>query len=145
MKGEKKLVDTNILVHGYVLISAKKHRVAKDLIEDIWKKGSGITTLQNLCGFFLVITKRIERPMAMERAKEIAKQILTSQKWQVIDRDEKTFLKAMELVKDTKVPFWDALIAVCMIENDVEVIVTENEKDFKRISGIRVINPFKGG
>jgi predicted nucleic acid-binding protein len=30
-----------------------------------------------------------------------------------------------------------------MKENNVYTIVTENEKDFKKIKGIKVINPFK--
>jgi predicted nucleic acid-binding protein len=37
----------------------------------------------------------------------------------------------------------DALIAACMLENGIEIIVTENERDFKRIPGITVINPFR--
>jgi predicted nucleic acid-binding protein len=106
MKDEKKLVDTNILVHGYVLINARKYQSARDFIENIWRKGNGITTLQNLCEFFSVVTKHIENPMPIERAREIVEQILISPKWQVIDRDEKTFLKAIELVKDFKIPFW---------------------------------------
>lgn len=38
---------------------------------------------------------------------------------------------------------WDALIAACMLENDIGIIVTENEADFKRIPGITFMNPFK--
>ena len=30
-----------------------------------------------------------------------------------------------------------------MLEHEVYAIVTENERDFRRISGITVINPFK--
>jgi predicted nucleic acid-binding protein len=30
-----------------------------------------------------------------------------------------------------------------MKENGVYIIFTENEKDFKKIKGIKVINPFK--
>jgi predicted nucleic acid-binding protein len=42
----------------------------------------------------------------------------------------------MELVRQRRVPFWDALIAACMLENAIGIIVTENEDDFKRIPGI---------
>jgi hypothetical protein len=42
-------------------------------------------------------------------------------------------MKAMEIVQSVRAPFWDALIAACMLEHGVEVIVTENEKDFKNI------------
>jgi hypothetical protein len=30
-----------------------------------------------------------------------------------------------------------------MVENEIKTIVTENEKDFKRVPGIRIFNPFK--
>jgi predicted nucleic acid-binding protein len=49
----------------------------------------------------------------------------------------------MEIVESVRAPFWDALIAACMLEHGIEVIVTENEKDFKNISGITIINPFR--
>lgn len=49
----------------------------------------------------------------------------------------------MKVEASLKVPFWDALIAACMLENGIKIIVTENEKYFRRVAGIRVINPFK--
>jgi predicted nucleic acid-binding protein len=49
----------------------------------------------------------------------------------------------MDLVRERRAPFWDALIAACMLENGIEIIVTENERDFKRIPGITVTNPFR--
>jgi predicted nucleic acid-binding protein len=61
----------------------------------------------------------------------------------VIDRNAGTLVKAMEIVESVRAPFWDALIAVCMLEHGIEVIVTENEKDFKNVPGITVMNPFK--
>jgi hypothetical protein len=30
-----------------------------------------------------------------------------------------------------------------MLEHDIHTIVTENERDFKKIPGITVVNPFK--
>jgi predicted nucleic acid-binding protein len=42
-----------------------------------------------------------------------------------------------------RVPFGDALIAACMLERDIHTIVTENERDCKKIPGITVLNPFK--
>ena len=49
----------------------------------------------------------------------------------------------MELVRQRRVPFWDSLIAACMLENAIGRIVTKNEDDFKRIPGITTTNPFK--
>jgi predicted nucleic acid-binding protein len=71
------------------------------------------------------------------------KAILASSRWRVIDRTPDTLLKAIELVKVTRVPFWDALIGASMLEHGIETIVTENDRDFKKIRGVTAINPFK--
>jgi predicted nucleic acid-binding protein len=48
-----------------------------------------------------------------------------------------------KVVREKRAPFWDALIAACMLENGIEIIVTENDRDFKRVPGITVTNPFR--
>ena len=143
MTDGEQLTDTNVLVHGYVLLSANKQALARDIISPIWQEGGGLTTVQNLCEFFAVATKKVKNPMPVDRAQSIVREILKSGKWRVIDRREESVLHAIELVKLHRLPFWDALIAACMIEHEVSVIVTENERDFKRLPGITVINPFK--
>jgi predicted nucleic acid-binding protein len=81
--------------------------------------------------------------MPINQAENIVREILASTKWRVLDRREETVVHAMELVRQRRVPFWDALIAACMLENAIETIVTENERDFKRIPGITITNPFR--
>jgi len=141
----EKLIDTNVLVHGYVLLNANKQASARDIILPIWQEGGGLTTTQNLCEFFTVATRKVKTPMPIDRAESVVKEILRSAKWRVIDRSEGSVLHAIELVKLHHVPFWDALIAACMLEHGVHAITTENERDFKKVPGITVINPFKPG
>ena len=52
-------------------------------------------------------------------------------------------MSAIETSILLKTNIWDTPIMETMKENNVYAIVTENEKDFKRIKGIKVINPFK--
>jgi len=139
----EQLIDTNVLVHGYVLLNANKQASARDIISPIWQEGGGLTTVQNLCEFFAVATKKVKTPMPVDRAQSIVREILRSGKWRVIDRREESVLHAIELVKLRHIPFWDALVAACMLENGIHIIVTENERDFKRVPGITVNNPFK--
>lgn len=81
--------------------------------------------------------------MPIGQAENIVRQILSSTKWRVLDRREDAILHAMQLVHERRAPFWDALIAACMVENGIEISVTENERDFKRIPGITVTNPLR--
>lgn len=137
-----KLIDTNILVYAYDISEGTKHEVSKSLLKQVWEAGGGIVCLQNLMEFFVVITQKVENPIDVTEAKTIVEDILKSDKWRVIDRDEDTFLSAIDLVSEHKIHLWDAVIGVCMKENEITEIVTENKEDFERISDIKVIVPF---
>jgi predicted nucleic acid-binding protein len=143
MTDGERLIDTNVLVHAYIRLDEQKQLSANAIVMPLWEVGGGITTVQNVCEFFFVATKKVARPMPIGQAENIVREILASRKWRVLDRREDTILHAMLLVHERRAPFWDALIAACMLENGIEIILTENERDFKRIPGISVLNPFK--
>lgn len=140
---ENRLFDTNILVYAYDLSETRRRGIAQALVDDVWNAGGGVLTLQNLSEFFFAVTRKVQKPVPIVDAKTIVSDILRSSRWMVIDRNAGTVVKAMGIVESVRAPFWDALIAACMLEHDIEVIVTENEKDFKNIPGITVLNPFK--
>ncbi len=143
MTGELRLIDTNVLVHAYTVSDERKHGAALSLVEKVWEGDAAATTLQNLCELFSVITRKVAKPVSAGSAAAIVEGILAASQWTVIDRMPQTVLKATEMVRLYRAPFWDALIAACMLENGIEIIVTENERDFKRIPGITVANPFR--
>ncbi len=137
-----KLIDTNILVYAYDTSEGTKHEVLKSILRQVWETGGGIVCLQNLMEFFVVITRKVENPIDIIEAKTIVEDILKSDNWKVIDRDENTFLSAIDIVSEHKVHLWDAVIVSCMKENEITEIVTENKKDFEINSDIKVIVPF---
>lgn len=136
MNDNEPLIDTNVLVHAYVLSNEKRHAVAKDIVQNIWTNGGGITTLQNISEFFFVVTKKVEKPMLASKAKVIVNSLINADQWWIIDRDETTLLQAIQLVEQYNIPFWDAMVAACMLQY-------KNVNDFKNVKGIRVINPFR--
>jgi predicted nucleic acid-binding protein len=140
---ENRLLDTNVLVYAYDVSEARRRAIAKGLVDDVWNAGGGVLTLQNLSEFFFAVTRKVQKPVPIVDAKTIVSDMLRSSRWIVIDRNAGTVMKAMEIVESGRAPFWDALIAACMLEHGIEIIVTENEKDFKKIPGITVVNPFK--
>ena len=133
-----KLIDTNVLVYAYDTSEEKKHAVSKDLLRHLWLAGGGVVCLQNLMEFFVVITKKVENPVDVVTAKGIVQDFIGSDKWMVIDRDADTLLTALELVAEHGIHLWDAAIAATMMENDVAEIVTENTRDFNKISQLKV-------
>jgi predicted nucleic acid-binding protein len=143
MTDELRLIDTNVLVHAYTISDEKKHHIALPLVEKIWAGEESATSLQNLCDFFFVVTRKVSKPLSPAEAETTVRAILASSRWRVIDRKADTLFKAIDLVKSARVPFWDALIGACMLEHGIRVIVTENWTDFKKIRRITAINPFK--
>jgi predicted nucleic acid-binding protein len=140
---ENRLLDTNVLVYAYDVSERRRREIAKALVDEVWNAGGGVITLQNLSEFFFAVTRKVQKPVPVVDAKTIVSDILRSSRWMVIDRNAGTVMKAMEIVESIRAPFWDALIAACMLEHGVEIIVTENQKDFKNIPGITIINPFR--
>jgi predicted nucleic acid-binding protein len=62
--------------------------------------------------------------------------------FKVLFYSPETINKAISLSLETKVHFFDALLAQTMLDNNVHLIYTENTKDFNKIPGIKAINPF---
>lgn len=137
-----KLVDTNILVYAYDLTEREKHQTSSAFLKQIWKEGGGVVCLQNLMEFFAIITKKVENPIEVEEAKTIVEDFKNSENWRIIDRDVDTFFHAMDIVSEHKIHVWDAMIAACMKENNINEIVTENVKDFNRVPNIKVSSLF---
>lgn len=131
------------MVYAYDVSEKRRREIAKSLVDEVWDAGGGVVTLQNLSEFFFAVTRKVQKPVPVPDAKTIVSDILRSSRWMVIDRNAETLLKAIEIVESVRAPFWDALIAASMLKHGIEIIVTENERDFKNIPGIIVINPFK--
>jgi predicted nucleic acid-binding protein len=92
--------------------------------------------------FFVIITQKVENPIDVMMAKDIVYDFIKSERWTIIDRDADTFLSAIELVSEFDIHLWDAAIAASMKENNLTEIVTENEKDFRKVPDIKVVFPF---
>jgi predicted nucleic acid-binding protein len=88
------------------------------------------------------VTRKVRTPIPITEAKKIVEGIINSSKWRVLDRSIDTFLKGIELYESLQIPFWDAQIASVLLDNGIKKIVTE-DKDFEKVTGIEVINPFK--
>jgi predicted nucleic acid-binding protein len=143
MNGEPFLIDTNVLVYAYSVVDQRKHEQASSWLTRIWEGERAATTLQNLSEFFFVVTRKVAKPLALDQAEAVVSGILAGSQWRVLDRNADALLKAIELVKLHRASIWDALIAASMLEHGVTTIVTENERDFRKIPGLTVINPFK--
>lgn len=136
--------DTNIIVYAYDASEPKKQEICVRLLENVYEKEiTGVVSNQVIGEVFKGLTENIEKPISVEDAKLVIENITDSDSWVKINYDYETVKRAISTVKFNKVSFWDTVIAETMKESGIEKIYTENEEDFKKITGIIVVNPLK--
>jgi UDP-4-amino-4,6-dideoxy-N-acetyl-beta-L-altrosamine transaminase len=147
MKISKPMLDTNILVYAHNQDSPFFLQ-ASSFIEELLNKDGFCVTSLILLEFFSIITdgRKIETPLLPDAALEILEDIIDSDK---IDRqismdDPGFFVWLKDYIHITKrYQIYDASIAFSMHQNEIDLLYTNNVKDFKWFENIKVVNPFK--
>lgn len=140
-ENEAKLIDSSILVYAYDKSDLKKQDSAKKVLRQAWIEENAVLSIQNLVEFYLIISRKIQRPLPVDKAKQIILDFIDG--FEILKYDENTVINAINNQAVYKMPFWDALIVAVMEENSIDAIITENEKDFRKVKWIKVVNPFK--
>lgn len=139
--------DTNLLVYAFDTAEGVRQELAYELMEDVLSgKIRLCLTTQIISEFFVNVTaekKRaaVENPLSVFQAEETIKDILSLPNVSLAEFGFNTILAALALKKVTNSSYWDCLIAATMKENGITTIYTE-DKQFRNIEGITVINPF---
>lgn len=132
----KVLIDTNILVYAYDSEApAAKREKAEKIIRALWQKAC--VSAQNLSEAYAVLTEKKKTDAGP--AKEIIKGL--GEGFHVLGYGKNEVYAAMDLQSQHKLHYWDALLAATAKSNGVELILTENEKDFPDIPWLKVENP----
>jgi predicted nucleic acid-binding protein len=140
-KNKQILIDTNILVYSNDTTEKNKHQLSKKFIKEIATNHEIVISTQNLAELSRIITEKVSNPINHNLAKKLVENYSTA--FKTITYSEKTIIKALTIKNEFQIHFWDALIAATMEENNIETIITENEKDFKKVKWLNLINPFK--
>ena len=138
-------VDTNILVYAFEG-SKNEPRCAlcTNIVENCFSGASKlVVSNQVLAEFFYVALRKSQHPLPAKDVRLFVSLLCLSVQWEKLVYTPQTVLTAIEFSERYLLPFWDALIAATMIENSIYIIYTENEKDFSKIPGIKVMNPLK--
>ena len=131
---------TNILIYAYDLIEPRKRMLCKQIVKDVFSgKEVGVVSGQILVELYNSLTRKLAVPAGS--ASKIVESFILSNNWLKINYNENTIKTALRSSLAFKAPFLDTLIAETMKEPGLNTIITENEKDFIRIPGMRVINP----
>ena len=143
----KTLIDSNILIYAYNLDSPFQKR-AEEIIEDIYQREINAYVADiNLIEFYSVITdgRKVERPLSPEDASNILRHILKSDKFKKIYTTKEIVDQLPEQLKEAQVKrygIYDHILYLLMKGNNINSVITANEKDFKKFPFIKIVNPF---
>ena len=124
--GKEYLIDTNSVID---YLDNKLPEQANDLIDSIDSKISVITRMELLAW-----------PGASEQQTLILNEFINAS--DVFALEEPVILKAIEIRKTHKTKLPDAIIAATAMVNKL-TIITRNIKDFDKIEGLAVVNPYE--
>jgi len=135
----KVFVDTNVLVYAHDTSSGGKHRVAQQLVEDLWAARNGVISTQVLQELCINVRRKAPRPRSVEETKRLIQDYMD---WDIVINDSGSVLRALALEERYRVSFWDALILQAAASADVDVLLSEDLAAGQRYGGFRVENPF---
>ena len=136
------LVDSNLLIYA-INSSSPKHQIAQKFIRD----HSGEFTLahHNILETLRVLTHpKFPSPMKVKDAIVAVSKIVEAA--QVIFPSLETYHVVISMIEQYKLTanrIYDAYLVATMITNELNIIVTDNENDFRIFPQIKIINPFK--
>src|SRR4051812_42186635 len=64
--GEREFVDANILVYAFDASAGIKQAAAAKLLERLWNEDNGCLSVQVLQEFFVVVTRKVARPLSID-------------------------------------------------------------------------------
>jgi predicted nucleic acid-binding protein len=130
--------DTNILVYTLGSQADPRRAMARDLIIRGMRSPSSILLLQSLAEFSNVAIRKLGIGADSVRRRVLA--------WgnviPVQAAMEEDVVSALEIVRDHKLAFWDALMCATAIRAGVRYLLTEDLQDGRSLSGMTIVNPF---
>ncbi|HOZ36097.1 MAG TPA: PIN domain-containing protein [archaeon] len=137
----KILVDTNILVYAFTDIDLNRQKIAKELLKNLINNNESLAiSIQNVVEFTKTTKVKFSKPITDERLDEVLSKFRIN--FDIISYDINTIKRISPILKEST-DFFDCLLVATMQDYDIDTIITENEKDFKKINNITIINPFK--
>jgi len=137
MEKELEFIDTNIIIYAEDS-HTDKHDAASKVLDKIINEGRAVASIQTLVEASSVLGRNGFSADERNRIISSYAKVIPILKYGL---DE--ILIANKISDEAHMPFYDALIAATMNLNGITRIVTENERDFRNLSWIKIINPFR--
>jgi predicted nucleic acid-binding protein len=117
-----------------------KHDRAKALVESLWRDRSGVLSTQVLQELCVNLRRKAGRPTDLDTTRKIVADYLA---WNIVTNTGASILEALEIEKQYKISFWDALVVQAAEASGAVVLYSEDLSDGQVYAGVRVVNPLK--
>ena len=136
----KVFLDTNVLVYAHDTQDERKRDAARAVIWNAVRGANGVVSAQVLSEFFVTITQKVARPMAVDLARS---EVALFSTLEVVDIDPTLVLGAIDMRSRWQVSFWDGLILSAAARAECRTIYSEDLSDGQVYGELTVRNPFK--
>ncbi len=130
--------DSNVLVYTDDKRDAAKQRRAIQLVAEHRRAGTGVVSLQVLQEYFVTITRKLHVDTRVARRK-----VELLAEFDVAEPGVSDILAAIDLHWLHGFSFWDALILQSATQAGCSVVYSENLQQGRKLSGLRIVNPFQ--
>lgn len=138
-EGAREFVDTNVLVYAHARDAGGKHSRARELVERLWAERRGALSVQILQELFVTLTRTIPRPLEGGAARRLIADLAL---WSVHEPTASDVVAAIDLHRQAKIAFWDAMVANSASRLGCAVLWSEDLNAGQRYAGVLVQNPF---
>ena len=132
-------IDTTILIYAHDVSAGRKHLRASELLRDLWQSGEGCLSVQVLQEFYVNVTRKVAKPLAIETAAQIVADLSV---WEVHSPRAEDVLYAIRLQERYRVSFWDAMILVSAIQLGCGILWSEDLNPGQVYDQVEVQSPF---
>ena len=137
---DKTFIDTNVLIYAHDIDANAKHKIAKEVLQELWSERTGVLSAQVLQEFYVNVTRKIPSPLS----KDLARLVVSSYAIWCLETTPTEILAAFRIEDESRIGFWDALIVSSAAKLGATRILSEDLNARQRIAGILVVNPFVG-
>jgi len=137
---DKTFIDTNVLIYAHDIDANAKHKIAKEVLQELWSERTGVLSAQVLQEFYVNVTRKIPSPLS----KDLARLVVSSYAIWCLETTPTEILAAFRIEDESRIGFWDALIISSAAKLGATRILSEDLNAGQRIAGILVVNPFVG-
>jgi predicted nucleic acid-binding protein len=139
VNGNRRFVDTGILVYAHDASAGGKRERARALVQRLWETGDGCVSVQVLQELFTAVTRRVPKPLDTATAEEVVADLA---RWHLHVPTSEDVLGAIGLHRQTGISFRDAMVIRSAVGIGCEVLCSEELEHGQVYDGVRVENPF---